>query len=106
MTPVRVRLTAEERVIAGEEPEPIQQTPGAGLRNKLDKMEKAIRESRKLHAQEAKEKQEKEEADRIEAEKQVKQSAWHSSSKQIDANGIDRSRAKKLNNIHISIPAA
>ena len=56
MTPVRVRLTAEERVIAGEEPEPIQQTPGARLRNKLDEMEKAIRESRKLHAQEVKEK--------------------------------------------------
>ena len=44
---------------------------GAALRKKLDKMDKAIRESRQLHAKEAKEKQGREEADNKNTEKQV-----------------------------------
>ena len=71
MTPDRVWITAEQMAKEGEEPEPIQQTPGSALRNKLDEMDKAIGESRQLHAKEAKEKQGREEADNKNTEKQV-----------------------------------
>jgi hypothetical protein len=51
-------------------PEPVQHTPGAAQRNKLDEMDAVIRESRRINIQETENSKEKEEADRIEAEKQ------------------------------------